>query len=624
MKKIAIILSFVILNTTFFSCSQDDLLEAENRNSLSAQNFWKTQRDAEAGIYSGYSSLQFNGVLGSTAVLALALQSEAGRVGNIGRRSESLEFDNALVNTTNQDIFRQWEDLYKIVFRANAVLANVPNIEMDETVKREILGEAYFLRGIAMFWLATNFNNGAVPYPIVLPQNLEETRFPIEERNVVFNQIIEDLTMAQTNLRGRLNWSNEKQEGRATWGAATSILGKVYLYEENFTRAAEEFKKVIDSGEYELVNDIAQNFNEEGEFNSESIFEVQFFINNPISGGNFGDGEGNNTNESTLRPTSWQRQGGGFGFLFSTHFTSSLYRNEVIDPNLPINQTPVTIYDEGYKPNASDADNAPFILSSDRTTSVRSNASIAFEDDGSLYYGQSTREVFTRVLSRAQVKKFANHTLEAEPRNSGINERVIRLADVYLMYAEALLRGQGNAAIPEALTYINRVRQRSGLITLEALFAGVATSPIILNTFSNLKPDSGDTPVEAQAKIDEITAINDALDPTLKIPAQALTADNIVLHLFNKERPAEFAWEGRGICWQDLRRRPGGPAARFIELGEVLYAPTTLDIADFEILPEFVENNLQDFQFRKVNFGPEDLYYPLPSQEIIQNPLLNN
>ncbi|TSE10768.1 RagB/SusD family nutrient uptake outer membrane protein [Aquimarina algiphila] len=615
MKKIVIILSFIILGTTFFGCSQDDLLEAENRNQLSAQNFWKTQRDAEAGIYSVYSSLQFNGVLGSTAVLAAALQSEHGRVGNIGRRPNSLEFDNALVNSTNGDVFAQWEDLYKVVFRANAVLANVPNIEMDETVKREILGEAYFLRGLAMFWIANGFNGGAVPYPIVLPESLEETRFSIEDRDVVYSQIIEDLTMAQTNLVERLNWTSEGQEGRATWGAATSILGKVYLYEENFTRAAEEFKKVIDSGEYQLVDDIAQNFNEEGEFNEESIFEVQFFVSDPISGGNFGDGEGDNPNESTLRPTSWTRNG-GFGFMFVTHFTSSLYRNEVVDPSLPINTSmPQEVYDENSELEET---------ITPRIRSLRSEASMAYEDDGSIFYTTSTRENFIRMLSRGQVRKFHNHTLETEPRNSGINEQVIRYADVLLMYAEALLRGQGDAGVTEALTYINQVRQRSGLVTLETLFAGVPTSPIILNTFSDLRPDVGDTAPEAQAKIDQITAINDGLDPTLKIEPQALTADNIVLHLFNKERPAEFAWEGRGISWQDLRRRPGGPAARFVELGNVRYTSTTLDVQAFEELPEFVENSLQDFMLRKVNFGPEDLYYPLPSQEIIQNPLLNN
>jgi len=567
------------------------------------------QANAEAGIYSVYSSLQFNGVLGASATVNLALLSEAGRVGNVNRDPERLQFDDALVNSTNSNILTQWEDLYKIVFRANQVITNVPDIDMNETAKKEILGEAYFLRGLAMFWISTTFNEGNVPYPLISPTSLEEARFSIEERSFVINQIIEDLLTAQTNLKDRLNWASERLEGRATWGAVTSMLGKVYLYEENFTRAQEEFFKVIDSGEYALTPNIEDNFTEEGEFNSESIFEVQFFANID-NGGNFGDGEGSQPNESTLRPVLWTRGNGGFGFVFASHFISSLYRNEVIDPDSPLNTAPVTVYNTGYKPDNSAEQNEAFIEEVPRTFSVRSEASMAYEGDGSLFYTNSTRENFVRVLSRAQVKKFGNWKLVSEPRNSGINERVIRLADVYLMYAEALLREQGDAGITEALSYINQVRLRSGLVPLEELFQGVPTPPIIKNTF----PDFTD--MEIQALIPEV-------HPSLLIQPQGLTATNILRHLFNKERPAEFAWEGRGICWQDLRRRPaeiGDGVQRIQELGDVLYTTTTLGVMPFEMDPDFIENSLQDFRFRKVNFSQDDYYFPIPAQEILQNP----
>ncbi|WP_109436769.1 RagB/SusD family nutrient uptake outer membrane protein [Aquimarina sp. AU119] len=628
MKKIFIILTIISILTSVSSCKQDDLLDVENRNSLNAGNFWRNQNDAEAGIYSVYSALQFSGVMGGSSVISFALLSESGRIGNVGDSPETIEIDDALVNSANNRIFTMWRDLYRVIFRANQVLENVPNIEMDETAKREILGEAYFLRGIAMFWLGTTFNQGNVPYPLVAASNLEETRGTAVPKAQVFEQIIDDLLKAQENLTGRSDWANEGLQGRATWGAATSILGKVYLYEENFTRAAEEFKKVIDSGQYQLTENIGDNFNEAGEHNRESIFEVQFFVNVEDDGA-FGDGEGRNNDESTLRSKSWARGFGGFSNVFATHFISSLYRNEVLDPSAPINTPLVNVYEDGYDPDNNEADNAAFIIQEDRRFSVRSEASMAYEGDGTLFYGITTRGAngFVRVVSRGQTKKFMNILESAELNNSGINERVIRYADVLLMYAEALLRSQGDAGVPDALTYINMVRQRSGLVTLENLFNGVPTAPIILNTFPDLRPDPADTMVEANEKIAEINTINDGLDPTLKIEPQALNATNILRHLFNKERPAEFAWEGRGICWHDLRRRPaniGTGVERIRQLGEVIYTTTTFDVQNFEQLPEFIDNSLQDFRQRKVNFNEQDYFFPIPAQELIQNPGLNS
>jgi len=688
MKKVLIILGLISIIAS--SCDEDELLNPENRNQLNAENFWLNQSDAEAGIYSVYSALQFNGVLGGGATVTYAILSEAGRVGNVNRDPERLQFDDALVNSTNAQVLGIWEDCYKIVFRANQVIDNVPSIEMDEIAKKEILGEAHFLRGLAMFWISTMYNEGNVPYPLIAPDNLEEARFSIEERSFVTNQIEQDLLTAQTNLEDRLNWTSEGLEGRATYGAVTAILGKFYLYEEKFSSAAEEFKKVIDLGEYSLVPNIGDNFTEEGEFNSESIFEVQFFANIE-NGGNFGDGEGSQPNESTLRPVLWTRGNGGFGFMFATHFISSLYRNEVIDPNLPINQAPEVIFDEGYDPNLTDEDNEDNIIEVPRLRSHRSQASIAYEEDGTIYYNNSTKAAFTRVFSRAQVRKFSNaSTVASEPRNSGINERVIRLADVYLMYAEALLREQGDGALTEALGYINQVRQRSGLLSLEELFNGVTIPPVIQSTFPDLdvRPLNEETEdleeeqieisSELLAIMNELQALNELPELTeaqmirrseillripeieeripeieeripeiameiaqiemdidtmvpelpaiLKIEPQALNATNVLGHLFNKERPAEFAWEGRAILWQDLKRRPseiGTGVERIEQLGAVLYQSVTLDVQPFETDPMFIENSLQDFRFRKVNFDESDFYFPIPAQEILQNPDLD-
>ena len=87
----------------------------------------------------------------------------------------------------------------------------------------------------------------------------------------VWAQIESDLKNAQELLPD--SWP-ANQLGRATSGAATGFLGKVFLYQNKYAEAKAEFTKVMD-GRYQLVDDYAHNFTEEFENNAESLFEVQ-------------------------------------------------------------------------------------------------------------------------------------------------------------------------------------------------------------------------------------------------------------------------------------------------------------------------------------------------------------
>lgn len=73
---------------------------------------------------------------------------------------------------------------------------------------------------------------------------------------------------------------NDKWEktdlGRITSWAVKAILGKSYLYDKEYNKAAEYFKDIIDNGGFALVDDIVDNFTAANEFNSESILEVSY------------------------------------------------------------------------------------------------------------------------------------------------------------------------------------------------------------------------------------------------------------------------------------------------------------------------------------------------------------
>ena len=86
-------------------------------------------------------------------------------------------------------------------------------------------------------------------------------------------EIYPDLHYARQNLTD--TWIGDDL-GRATWGAATALLGKIYLHQGAWDSAAFYLNEVIQSGLYSLAEDQMDNFTEEGEFNSESIFEIGF------------------------------------------------------------------------------------------------------------------------------------------------------------------------------------------------------------------------------------------------------------------------------------------------------------------------------------------------------------
>ncbi len=156
-----------------------------------------------------------------------------------------------IIPTTSAPVFWIWRDFYLVVTRANQVIYYVS--KYDETVlpaeeKKRILGQAYFLRGLAYYNLATTFKI----VPVITEPALEASRVlcrlhATEEE--VWNQIFSDLQMAETNLP--ISYSNvtgpdQGQVGRATKGAAAGLLAKAYLYQKRLCKSRlPQFEKFI-------------------------------------------------------------------------------------------------------------------------------------------------------------------------------------------------------------------------------------------------------------------------------------------------------------------------------------------------------------------------------------------
>lgn len=517
---------FLIL--MMISCS--DFLNETNPNTITVDDFWETETDFEKGLMATYNTLQMSYVLGGSGATSGHVLTDVAAPSPWN--SANIDLSNFRASNINALVTNKWQQLYRGVFRANQILERLADSELNASFKNGIEAETRFLRGLFYFWLASNYNKGSIPIHTSVPVTEEDYHKPLSPKEDVYNLIYEDLKFAQEHLPQ--TWSTDNL-GRATWGAATGILGQVYLYEKNYEQAQKEFKKIIDSEIYKLTPDISWNFDLAHEHNSESIFEV-----------NFSDAvkQGESTHNATNRAKSCAPQeAGGDRTIEPAYNFIELCKADPIDPNMAINR--------GQK------------------FSQRALASICFKGDGQEFYQRPSSDFPFIVNQEAHIKKFQNWTWKEEPpeSRSGINERVLRLADVYLMYAETVLKTTNN--VEEAISYINLVRERSAV---------------------------------------------------LKLNKADYNTERLLTHLMRIERPLELAFEGHMIRWQDLKR--WGivkevfneiSAKKYRSLSDWLREATAEDLADptADIRTQFVE--------AAQNYTPEADYFPIPNQELLTN-----
>ncbi|MEN0048895.1 MAG: RagB/SusD family nutrient uptake outer membrane protein, partial [Bacteroidota bacterium] len=269
MKNINIkaIFTLLIVALTTFNCSEERL-NLVNPNAITPSSFWTNAEDARKGVFGAYSPFTHIWYYTRFEIFVSDYRDDVINGFNTSERTAVSYFSGT---SDRNATFWVWSAMFQGVTRANEVIANVPKIEMDVTERDNILGEGYFIRAFNYFNLLNNWLNVpliTVPITEIDEPNLIKQAPPAE----VWAQIESDLQNAQ-NLLPTFWPSNFV--GRATSGAATGLLGKVYLYQGKYAEAKAEFAKVMNSGTYQLAADYAHNFTEEFENNSESLFEIQ-------------------------------------------------------------------------------------------------------------------------------------------------------------------------------------------------------------------------------------------------------------------------------------------------------------------------------------------------------------
>lgn len=163
-----------------------------------------------------------------------------------------------------------WGARYQGITTCNLGLEKIPDVNMDENLKKRRLAEVRFLRAFFYFDLVRNF--GGVP----LMTRYADTGAGVERstQEECYQFIEDELKLAIPDLPERSQLS-AAELGRVTKGAALGILGKAQLYQAKWSEAKATLKTIIDSGEYRLLENFGDVWSVKYNNSDESLFEVQ-------------------------------------------------------------------------------------------------------------------------------------------------------------------------------------------------------------------------------------------------------------------------------------------------------------------------------------------------------------
>ncbi|MCY1719468.1 RagB/SusD family nutrient uptake outer membrane protein [Prolixibacteraceae bacterium Z1-6] len=439
MKNIKKYLFIFVLAVGFSACTEG-WLELSNPNLQTTETFWQTDADFAKGVTAAYQSLAvYDGTFLRFAPFALDARAD-----DVWSPSPWDVLSNTgSFKLANNSIMQNWLwiGFFGVNHRANQVLDYIDDVEFEDATKKDqYKGEALFLRGLANFYLVTFFENIPLVTTSIYVDN-DKDYFPTQAApEEVWAQIISDWTEAANLLPATYDAS---ETGRATKGAALAYLGKAYLTNHDYTNAAVQFEKVKGMG-YDLVANYADNFNEAGENNSESVFEIQF--SREVGGTVLGwvGAPAADWSLTTARAITYTMSPFGWGDAACTQW----------------------IFDEFKAEKTIENEDDP-----------RLRTSIFYAGD--VLYGQEFDTVFFATPNALGVKKYSNFDsgrADEKDWRSGINERLMRYSDVLLMLAECEIQ-EGN--IPAAAQLMTTVRDRANLPDRTAEFAAMSKDAIM-------------------------------------------------------------------------------------------------------------------------------------------------
>jgi starch-binding outer membrane protein, SusD/RagB family len=370
-------------------------------------------------LFGAYSELRTFNVHSQAFIAATSIRSDDADKGSTpgDGGADAMGADNFPVSPTNGYANALWLGYFSLVNKCNIALDQIKNnqdIVSSPSAKIQSEAEAKFLRGYAYFMLVRLY--GRVPLlDSVFTNAASQSNVPQSLPAAIYAFIESDLQFAAANLP--LNW-DVKFVGRATKGAANGLLAKVYLTQKKWPLAMAAANLVMTSGQYDLSTPYDKIFREEGENSKESVFEVQ----------------------ATANATTKQANGVQYAQIMGVR-GSGLW-----DLGWGWN-TPSTVLEAAYE--ANDPRKARTIL----YTSTPTNTTIYGETlPAGLPNPRYNNKVYSNPAMRSSV---------GDRFGFWMNIRILRYADVVLMFAEAANEVGGAANIDLARAALNSVRARA-------------------------------------------------------------------------------------------------------------------------------------------------------------------
>ncbi len=274
MKKI-----ITLFGTALILASCSDFLETYPKDGIGSNGMWQTEEHVDLGVTAAYSVMKTRGSYSRNALTDAYTQYAFLMTTGFDELGQRYFCYNTA--TTSYGVFStKWECDYLGVQYSNLAIANIPKVEMDEETRNMRLAEVHFLRALYYFDLLTFYSghknqDKGIPLYAEMPDYDDAYKArstPADVRALM----IEDLKFAAEYLPWR---STEK--GRANRAAALTLLGKVYLYADLWSEAAEVFEQIIDENEksdspYSLHGAYEKLCTLSGENNNEYVFVMSF------------------------------------------------------------------------------------------------------------------------------------------------------------------------------------------------------------------------------------------------------------------------------------------------------------------------------------------------------------
>lgn len=418
-------IALFITMATLSACSEE-FLNRPPEDAITQDTFYKSEAELKMATAALYNIVWFD--YNDKANFAIG----DGGGGNFATNDAGYDaFWRFAVTGSTPTLVEAWRSLFTVVGQANSVIRNInenADVSIPEEAKNEAIAEARFMRGLAYMQLGLLWRE----VPIIV-DNVSLIEDPIVPKNTlgsVFQFVVNDLEFAATNL------PETNDPGRLTKWSAKGMLSRAYLYKSGIGQSGNRNQADLDMAKQHagdvikqsgliLMDEYSDLYKIENNNSSESLFAFQWVIN-----GGWGT---QNTHQAYLAPEG-KVTGVGDGWGGGGGAAPSMQ----------------AIYEDGDKRRQ-----ATFMYKGDFYPELLKS------EGGYLYELETTP-------AASSVKKYVVGTPddndgEVAFMRTSLNTYVLRLSEVYLIYAEAVMGNSSSSSDAEALTYYNAVRERAGL-----------------------------------------------------------------------------------------------------------------------------------------------------------------